>query len=308
MNKCISIILPSYNGERFIAEAIESIIAQTYQNWELIIVNDCSTDNTSQIIEEYAQKDNRIHIIHNKQNCKLPKSLNIGFAQAKGEYLTWTSDDNYYKKNALETLINFLEQNQDIDLVSMDMDMISEQGDFISIHSQNFCYERNAPSLLLQCNIGAAFMYRKSIANQVGEYNTELFCAEDYDYWCKIALAGTIAYTNDNIYVYRNNSQSLTATKKEQVIQKTEYVKNYYAKEFFKKFKYTEKDKALFYFYILNKKIFIPKAYYYKLYLKKYFFKFILLPFIFSNSYIKKKKELIFKEFSFLTINQNNTL
>lgn len=246
MNKCISIVLPSYNGEKYLAQSIESILDQTYPYWELIIVNDCSTDNTPKIAEEYAQKDKRIRVTHNKQNAKLPKSLNIGFSQAKGEYYTWTSDDNYYKPAALETLINFLEKHQDIDLVAMDMDVISEQGDLLHIFSHAFEYKRNTPSLLLNSNIGAAFMYKKSIADRVGEYDTELFCAEDFDYWCRIALTGKIAYTDDNIYVYRNNRQSLTATQKEQVNEKKRYIKKHYSEAFFKKFHYTEKDTALF--------------------------------------------------------------
>lgn len=82
----ISVILPVYNGEKYVANAIESILNQTYHNIELIIVNDCSADNTLQIIEDYAKKDDRIKIYCNDSNQKLPKSLNIGFSKASGDY------------------------------------------------------------------------------------------------------------------------------------------------------------------------------------------------------------------------------
>ena len=93
VSNLISIVLPVYNGEQYIDKAVESIIGQTYKNWELILVNDCSTDHTLEILEEYAGKDVRIRIINNTHNLKLPASLNVGFENAKGRYLTWTSDD-----------------------------------------------------------------------------------------------------------------------------------------------------------------------------------------------------------------------
>lgn len=112
ISKLVSIVLPTYNGEKFIRESIESVINQTYKNWELIIVNDCSTDGTLQIIEEYAQKDNRIKYITNEVNSRTAQSLNNGFKLAKGEYYTWTSDDNMYKPNAVEKMVKFLDLNQ----------------------------------------------------------------------------------------------------------------------------------------------------------------------------------------------------
>lgn len=101
----ISIILPTYNGQQYIGEAIESIIEQTFQDWELIIVDDCSSDNTLDIIRKYEKQDLRIKVIHNDVNKKLPASLNIGFKYAKGMYLTWTSDDNMYLPGAYHNFI-----------------------------------------------------------------------------------------------------------------------------------------------------------------------------------------------------------
>src|ERR1017187_1387375 len=104
MQPVISIVLPTYNGSKYIRTSIDSCLHQTFPNFELIIVNDCSTDDTASIVEEYVAKDDRIKIIHNIQNKKLPLSLNKGFEIAKGKYFTWTSDDNYYAPHALQTL------------------------------------------------------------------------------------------------------------------------------------------------------------------------------------------------------------
>ena len=101
MNDLISIVLPVYNGERFLRESIDSVLAQTYTNWELLIVDDCSTDNTAAIVHEYVQKDSRVQYYKNEKNLRLPRNLNRGFSLARGDYLTWTSDDNVFWPTAL---------------------------------------------------------------------------------------------------------------------------------------------------------------------------------------------------------------
>ena len=107
MSYKVTVIIPTYNSVEFLDSTIASIMNQSigFENIELIIVDDCSNDNTFQITEEYSSCDNRIRVIHNVCNQKLPESLNIGFRQAKGEYLTWTSDDNMYLPDALKIMI-----------------------------------------------------------------------------------------------------------------------------------------------------------------------------------------------------------
>ena len=123
----ISIVLPVYNGERNLADSIVSCLEQTYRNFEIIIVNDCSTDRTLQIAAEFALKDDRIKIVSNSTNRKLPASLNVGFEQSRGNFLTWTSDDNRYKSNALAEMLNQIMQNN-ADLVYADYDVVNVSG------------------------------------------------------------------------------------------------------------------------------------------------------------------------------------
>ena len=126
--KKVSIVLPVYNGEVYLRQAIESVLAQTYENWELIIVDDCSTDGSPAIMDEYAGWDARIKVVHNKENQKLPESLNIGFRQAEGDYFAWTSDDNMYKPDAIETMVSVLDARPQYGLVYCDMDYIDDDG------------------------------------------------------------------------------------------------------------------------------------------------------------------------------------
>lgn len=306
----ISIVLPTYNGERWLALSIQSVINQTFKDWELIIVNDCSTDSTLQIAQSFTKKDKRIVVINNEVNKKLPASLNVGFAQAKGTYLTWTSDDNLYKKDALEKLASYLDAHPQTDMVSMNEDIINEDGDIVKIFDNSYKYKRCAAALMNNCNVGAAFMYRKSIADVIGKYDENTFCAEDYDYWCRIALAGNIDYTSDNIYQYRCSSISLSATKKQQVKEKTRYIKEKYAKQFFEKYNYTKNDKKLF---LLNfdKKAFRKKHLLYWLFItfyKLFVVKISAIPFFWSSSLRRKIRTFLSIENKYSFSERKNSL
>lgn len=207
----ISIVLPVYNGERFLSQSIDSILRQTYRNWELIIVNDCSADNTLKICQEYASKDTRIKIVNNIINQKLPKSLNIGFQNAKGSYLTWTSDDNCYEDNALERFVDFLHQNTEYGMVYSDMLLIDENGIDIGRRTskENQLYSFNC--------IGASFLYTRECYEKTGEYDVNRFLVEDYEYWLRIAKSFKIGHLSEFLYKYRFHNNSLTFSRMKQI-------------------------------------------------------------------------------------------
>ena len=204
----VSIVLPTYNGERYIRESIDSILKQSFTDWELIVVNDCSIDSTLRIVSEYAEADERIRIINNEVNKKLPASLNIGFRNAQGEYLTWTSDDNRYLPDAIGIMVDYLEKNCDTVMVCTGMNII----DSVNV------YVRTQPrydSLKMYFNnyVGACFMYRKAVLKEVGEYDVSRFLVEDYDYWLRILFYyKKIGYIDDIQYLYRLHENSLTET------------------------------------------------------------------------------------------------
>lgn len=248
----VSIVLPTYNGSDFIKKSVDSIINQTFEDWELLIVNDCSTDNTLDIAKEYELKDSRIKVIDNKVNQKLPASLNIGFSEAKSEYLTWTSDDNYYAPNALEKMVKVLDDNKDTGFVYCNQYVVDEEDNIIYQNPQN-----NPNKIFNGCCIGACFMYTRSNLDQYGKYREDLFCAEDYEYWLRLYTAGVkFKHLPDFLYYYRNNPQSLTATKQNIVQLRTSEVKLEYwdkfkasnfskCKSLFKQYKRTKSEELL---------------------------------------------------------------
>lgn len=207
--KLVSIVLPVYNGADHVASSIDSILNQTYQNWELIIVNDCSTDETLEIATAYQKKDPRIRVLSNERNLKLPHSLNVGFAQAKGEYYTWTSDDNMYMPEALSRLSQELDCDSDCVMVYSNMTEIDAEGKELPTG------KRLSPEHIVNGNVfGASFLYRAETAKQIGDYDVNLFLAEDYDYWIRIYCTGKIKYIDESLYYYRRHAGSLTETKK----------------------------------------------------------------------------------------------
>ncbi len=263
----VSIVLPTYNGEKYLASSIDSVLAQTFEDWELIIVNDCSKDSTPQIAEDYAKRDSRIRVIHNEVNKKLPASLNVGFAEARGEFLTWTSDDNMYKPNALETLIGYLKSHPKTVAVFMNQDYIDDDGNLVDENGKRIeSSEGKDPNKLWgfpRCiqvsahhsNFGAAFMYRKSVADAIGTYDENLFCIEDYDYFLRLALAGRVDFRPENIYSYRLNTQSLTATRRDFITESMHRVSRMYLEKMFKAYDYTLHDRLYLRAHFQNKTI-----------------------------------------------------
>lgn len=208
MSPQVSIILPTYNGERYLAQSIESCLSQTFSDWELIVVDDCSTDRTPEIIRLYQEKDSRIRALRNHRNLKLPLSLNAGSEQAVGKYLTWTSDDNLYTPEAIQTLFETLESNATVGLVYTDYTLINELGN--KVGDKQFGDIRESRVSWKGC--GACFLYRAQIHHQLKGYDPSAFLIEDYDFFLRASLITSFMYLpRTDLYLYRHHSGSLTS-------------------------------------------------------------------------------------------------
>lgn len=220
----VSIILPCWNGAKLLPRAVKSCLDQTFTDFELIIVNDCSTDNTLEVAEALAKTDSRIRVVSNEKNSKLPATLNHGFSLARGKYLTWTSDDNEYLPTALERMIAELEKSGS-DLVYADFNIVTLEGRVVEekkLLGADRLFEYNW--------VGACFLYKREIYDALGGYRVDLFCAEDYEYWLRIFAAGLkMTHIPETLYLYAENPQSLTATKRDLILEKTALLKLEYS-------------------------------------------------------------------------------
>lgn len=239
-NKLISIILPTYNGERFLAKSIESCIYQTYKNIELIIIDDGSSDNSLKIANNYSKKDDRIRVLKNSENRNLPASLNIGHKSAQGNFITWISDDNYFAPTALEALLNFIIQSK-ADIVFSNFKIINEMGEEID----RYRFSSNS-SILLENIVRASFLYKKQVFKRNNGYDEELFKIEDYAFWLMASSKSIIKHLPKELYYYRKHSQSLTSKKTISEFQYerayVEKVKKMYSK-FFQKWEIERAEK-----------------------------------------------------------------
>jgi glycosyltransferase involved in cell wall biosynthesis len=202
----ISIVLPSYNGSRHIEQSIQSCLRQTYSQWQLVIVDDASTDNTPDIIARYVSSDDRICSVRHETNRKLPAALNTGFAQARGEYFTWTSDDNYYRPEALMIMITALDDHPEVDVVYSDFSYIDQDDHFIKR------VEVKPPRELIKGNcVGPSFLLRRNVKEVTGPYAEDLFLAEDYDYWLRVSIHFNMKPLREDLYCYRAHKNRLTS-------------------------------------------------------------------------------------------------
>lgn len=217
MNDLISIVLPVYNGEKYLEESIQSVINQTYRNWELIIVDDCSTDKTSDISKRYVELDSRIKYYKNEENLRLPRNLNRGFSLTKGNYLTWTSDDNKYKPNALEKMYNAL-RNKEEQFIFASCVIIDENGNEFEYIMQNVSSKKRIVGLN---PVGACFMYTRKVYEEIGDYDPDFTLVEDFDYWQRICMKFKFKVLEEILYEYRLHKGSLTGTLKKDSFNRT---------------------------------------------------------------------------------------
>jgi glycosyltransferase involved in cell wall biosynthesis len=205
----VTIVLPTYNGSRYLEQSLNSCLAQTYRHLELIIVNDCSTDNTAAIAAAFAAKDSRVRVINNTVNKRLPASLNVGFEEAKGTFFTWTSDDNYYAPDAIARMVKVLEEQPETDLVYCDYIQVDDDNKEVGIMH----FGDINKSIIGWEGCGACFLYKRAVHERNKGYNVSAFLIEDYDFFLRAFMHSKFYYLPEhNVYYYRVHAASLTGT------------------------------------------------------------------------------------------------
>jgi glycosyltransferase involved in cell wall biosynthesis len=207
----VSVIMPAYNAEKYIGKAIESILQQTFVNFELIIIDDFSTDNTYDLITKYRKKDKRIIILRNGRNLKLSKTLNKGILYAKGKYIARMDADDWSYKYRLEKQYTFLEEHKDVGIVGGAMKIVNEKDHIIGLrtyHETDSAIRNNIFWYSPFCH--PVIMIRKSILNRAGNYKDEYNPAEDYELYFRLGKYSRFANLHDVLLKYRVVGKSMT--------------------------------------------------------------------------------------------------
>ncbi len=207
----VSVIMPAYNAERFIEEAIVSVVNQTYENWKLYIYNDGSTDNTKVIIKRFIPKyPDKIFLIDCIENKGVVFGLNVLLNEARGEYICWLSADDVYTPDMLKDSVGYLDNNFHCDWVFSNYEYIDENSNFLrSVPFRRYREELKEQvstqpyyTLLTEgcCIHGCTVMMRNYCYKKVGEFNSDYLYAHDYDMWLRMAAEYNVGYI-DKIHV-----------------------------------------------------------------------------------------------------------
>lgn len=215
----ISIVIPVYNASQYLNECIDSILVQTYQNFEIILVDDGSTDNSIEIIKSY--KDERICLIRNKHNYI--QSLNIGMTKAKGKYIARMDSDDIMMPNRLKLQYNYMEEHPEVDVCGGAARTFGAKEYDINVST----IEKEILSNLIFGNVlihPTVFM-KKSLINLFPQkngvykcYNPDYIYAEDYNLWVDLAIIGRkLGNVPDIVLNYRTGEHQVTNKKKEEM-------------------------------------------------------------------------------------------
>ena len=211
MNELVSIITPSYNSAKFISQTIESVLAQTYQNWEMIIVDDCSPDNSNEIIVRYKKKDARIKLIKLAKNSGPAVARNRAIKEAKGRYIAFLDADDLWKPEKLEKQLAFM-NDHDCALSFSAYEIISEEGQNLEKRVRpptKLSYRDMLKSNYIGC-LTAMYDTRK-----VGKvYMPLINKRQDYGLWLKLLKKTDFAYgINEPLAIYRVLTNSVSSNK-----------------------------------------------------------------------------------------------
>lgn len=230
-NTKISVIMSVYNGEEYLNEAIDSVLDQTFKDFELIVINDCSNDKTAEILRQYESTDARVKVHTNEQNLRLPSSLNKAISLAEGEYIARMDADDICLPNRLETQYAFMQSHPDVALSSCRF-MTLKNGVISSGGCGGKTDNESIKALLLVTNpiLHPGIIAKANVIRELG-YDKNFTCTEDMELWSRFVMGGhKVEIQPEYLMIYRLHDKQITETTRER--QRGEVItiqKRYYA-------------------------------------------------------------------------------
>lgn len=208
----VSIITPCYNAEKYLSQTVESVLSQTWQDWELLIIDDCSSDNSMNIIRDYSRRDARVRYFKTEEPSGSPTlPRNIGIENARGRYIAFLDSDDLWLPTKLEEQVKALVTNPDAAVVFSCYDKINEKGEHlgrVDTSVSKVSYEELLYGNVIGCLTG---MYD---TEKVGKVFMRYVGHEDYVLWLEILKKGYVAVNTCNVQaMYRVRSGSVSADK-----------------------------------------------------------------------------------------------
>ena len=234
-NPLISVILPVYNSENYILECLESLKVQTFQNFEVILIDDKSNDKSLKITKDYLKNNlcGKFKIIKNKSNIGITRSLNKAFKMSNSKYIARIDADDINKPDRFEIQFKYLEKNDDISIVGSNVEYIDKNSKFIQYSHLPLNHIDIKSSLFLyNPMIHSTIFFRKKIFNN-SPYNEKFHTSQDYDMYCRIVNSHKFANIKKPLVKFRFHNQSISShreklqKKNSHIIQELYYKKNF---------------------------------------------------------------------------------
>lgn len=222
----VSVVMPTYNRAALVGKAIEAVLAQTYRNVELIVVNDGSRDNTDEVLARHAAQDVRVSF-YSKPNEGIPDTLNYGFERTRGEYVTWTSDDNFYHADAIQTMVGFLDAHRDVAMCYTDVNDVDAQGSLLRVVDTGEPERLDPTRADCHCGVRGCLLYRRGIMESVGPWNRRWVRCHDLDYYIRIYRLAKVAHIPKAVYDYMCHDASMTGNYEAIALEEAELLSHY---------------------------------------------------------------------------------
>ena len=215
----VSIVMAVYNGEPYLAEAIESVLSQTFEDFEFIIIDDGSTDDTWETLTRFAERDTRIVLLRNQPNAGVVRSLNRGLDYSRGSIITRQDADDISHPERIQQQLDYLDANPEYGLVAAVPQPIDIAGNPLDLSYWNATENEEIQHKLLEnmCLCGPTIMVRRECLEAVGFYFSEgLDASEDYDICLRLAEVTKLASLEGSLYLYRQHPESASSKRAQQ--------------------------------------------------------------------------------------------
>ena len=199
MKEKISVLIPTYNVGKFVEKAIRSVMQQSYTNLEIIVVDDCSTDDTFSVLQRLAKEDSRIKLFRNETNKKIAKTLNFALDQATGKYIARMDGDDIADIKRIEILYNYLQEHKEIKLVGSNILLVDDKDNVIQRENYLQDFEDIKRVALYSSPVLHIWMTYKDIYEKYGNYR--IAGAEDYDFILRL-ISNNVKLANVQEYIY----------------------------------------------------------------------------------------------------------
>lgn len=221
MNDFVSVVLPCYNQKKYVGEAIESVLNQTHKNFELIIIDNASTDGTKEIIKKYEDNYLNIRTIYHEKNVGFQNSINEGFSSSKGNFIAVQNSDDIWYEYKLEEQVRIFRENPEVDIITTDADIIDEKGNKVGrrlseeISWDEFGLIKTPFRKLCKINFCChpSLIFKKSCLENEKGYDPSLGYACDWWFLLSIVSTHKLYYIQKPLLSYRVHSENLTKDK-----------------------------------------------------------------------------------------------